>query len=153
MFKVKNIEQLIINSVIKKEGGGLPYNFYKIDKLPYTFTKPALFADEDGAKIYSVDIELVNINGFYYPAQIFTGESTASKNGDYVSLTLKDKYEIYGASKTLEASDPKGSFEELKFTKTFYLNFNVNGSELNMFVDKKFFDTSNANSTIADTKK
>ena len=63
-----------ISNEIKLLGGGLPATFNKIDKLPYLYTNPefdSAFKDGNTEYYFTFYTNLTNVNGFFYPAEIF----------------------------------------------------------------------------------
>jgi len=111
MSKIKELEKQIINNSIKPLGGGLPQKFNDLDKLPYIFSKPKAL----GKDMYQLSVNLVDINGFYYPAEIFTGEvKSYSSRAD---LVLKPKYAKYGYDGILSSNTRKKKFENMVTTK------------------------------------
>jgi hypothetical protein len=108
------IKQQIINQ-LKLSGGELPYNFYKIDKLPYTLKRKTINKAEN---IYAFSAKLININNFYYPFEIFTGK--VKLYADSVSFELKPEYEIYGLDGKIYANSTDTEFKNYIVEKTYY---------------------------------
>ena len=131
MSKIKALEKQIINNSIKPLGGGLPHKFNDLDKLPYVFSKPTAI-DKD---LYKVSVKLVEVDGFYYPEEIFTGEVKSYTTKAY--LTLKPKYEKYGYNGSILSNTRKKKFENMVTTKV----YNINPKKM-IFIDDDFIDYS-----------
>lgn len=100
MKEVKLIKKLNKNIIdeIQKMGKGLPTTFQKIDKLPYKFTMPDFVENFDNNSIFAMFINLVKINDFYYPSEIFTEEVLTEQTFEeetLYKLKLKKKYYNY----------------------------------------------------------
>ena len=132
MSNIKALEKQIINNSIKPLGGGLPQTFNDIDKLPYVFSKPTVI-DKD---LYKVSVKLVEVNGFYYPAEIFTGEVKSYKTNE-AFLYLKPKYKQYGINGSLLSKTRKKKFENMITTKV----YNIDPKKM-IFIDDDFIDYS-----------
>ncbi len=98
--KIKKMLPQISNR-IKGMGRGIPANFNKLDKLSYVYSKPefdSAYKDGHVEYFFTFYTNLINVNGFYYPAEMFDCIKIRKDLIDHkktYNIYLKKNFKVY----------------------------------------------------------